>query len=267
MHSAIISLAVISVALAASVPAPAQQRIVGGRPTTVDKYPFAGNIQSDLFGVVTSSVCGGSLISATAVLTAAHCVGFPASAYGVRLGSAYANSGGTVYNVASYVVHPDWTYVDEGDVAILKLARPVIFSDVVRAARIPASIYPIADGTELTAIGWGILYPGGPGPESLQEVQLKKINTSICAERYRDLNAQLDPSLHYPDVTDRMLCSGIDAGGKSTCSGDSGGPIIVNDDIVVGVISWVDRNCGAPLYPGVNSLVSAYSDWIVENAS
>ncbi|CAG9101427.1 unnamed protein product [Plutella xylostella] len=263
MRSTITFFTVISVALAASVPA--QQRIVGGRPTTVDKYPFAGNIQVNQFGIVWNSACGGSLISATAVLSAAHCFSFPASSYGVRLGSSSAISGGTVYNVASYVRHPDWTYVDEGDVAVLKLATPVIFSDVIRAARIPASVYPIADGAELTAIGWGILYSGGPGSEILQEVQLNKVNTTICAERYRDLYAE--SSLPKREVTDRMLCAGSDAGGKGTCSGDSGGPIIINDDIVVGIVSWGHPTCAEPMYPGVNSLVSAYTDWIVENAA
>ncbi|CAG9129018.1 unnamed protein product [Plutella xylostella] len=256
MRSAIISLAVISVALAASsVPAPAQQRIVGGRPTTVNKYPFIANIQVDAFGIVSSATCGGSLISATAVLTAAHCVAFPASFYSVRLGSSDPFSGGTVYNVASYVVHPDWTGLDEGDVAILKLARPVIFSDVIRAARIPASVYPIADGTELTAIGWGDLYAGGPAPEILQEVQLNKVNTSVCAERYTALNATLTSPL--PTVTDRMICAGTDAGGKGPCNRDSGGPLILNDDIVVGVVSW--GYCPDTSYPGVHSLVSAYT--------
>ncbi|XP_048480475.1 trypsin, alkaline C [Plutella xylostella] len=263
MHSAITFLTVISVALAASVPAPVQ-RIVGGRPTTVDKYPFAGNIQINEFGIVWNSACGGSLISATAVLSAAHCFSFPARSYGVRLGSASASSGGTVYNVASYVHHPDWTFVDEGDVAIVKLATPVIFSDVIRPARIPASVYPIADGTELTAIGWGILYSGGPGPEILQEVQMNKVNTTICAERYRTLFAET--TLQKREVTDRMLCAGGD-GGKATCSGDSGGPILINGDIVVGIVSWGHPNCFEPTYPSVNSLVSAYSDWIVENAS
>ncbi|CAG9129020.1 unnamed protein product [Plutella xylostella] len=211
MHSAITFLTVISVALAASVPAPVQQRIVGGRPTTVDKYPFAANIQINEFGIVWNSACGGSLISATAVLSAAHCFSFPARSYGVRLGSASASSGGTVYNVASYVHHPDWNFC-----------------------------VPDSDGTELTAIGWGILYSGGPGPEILQEVQMNKVNTTICAERYRTLFAET--TLQKREVTDRMLCAGGD-GGKATCSGDSGGPILINGDIVVGIVSWGHPNC------------------------
>ncbi|XP_048480478.1 trypsin CFT-1-like, partial [Plutella xylostella] len=249
---------------AASVPAPAQQRIVGGRPTTVNKYPFAANIQINEFGIVWDSACGGSLISATAVLSAAHCFGFPARSYGVRLGSSSAISGGTVYNVASYVRHPEYTNLVENDVAILKLARPAIFGDVVRAASIPARVYPIADGTELTAIGWGILNSGGTGPEILQEVQFNKVNTAVCAERYRALHA--NTTLENRKVTDRMLCAGGD-GGKATCSGDSGGPILINGDIVVGIVSWGHPNCFEPMYPSVNSLVSAFSDWIVENAS
>ncbi|XP_037975213.2 trypsin CFT-1-like [Plutella xylostella] len=265
MRCAII-LTVISVALAASVPAPAQQRIVGGRPTTVDKYPFAGNTQISENGIVWLSQCGGTLISTTAVLSAAHCFdfGFPARYYGVRLGSSYPSSGGTVFNLASYVNHPEYnTPYHANDVTILKLATPVVFDDLKRNARIPAPVFPIADGAELTVIGWGSLYTDGPAPEILQEVQLNKVDTKICAERYRTLNAELLP---YPDVIDTMLCSGIDAGGKSSCHGDSGGPVLLNEDIVVGIVSWSHQNCGEPMYPGVNTLVSAFSDWIVANA-
>ncbi|KAG7305982.1 hypothetical protein JYU34_008549 [Plutella xylostella] len=269
MRCAII-LTVISVALAASVPAPAQQRIVGGRPTTVDKYPFAGNTQISENGIVWPSQCGGTLISTTAVLSAAHCFdfGLPARYYGVRLGSSYSSSGGTVFNLASYVNHPEYnTPYHANDVTILKLATPVVFDDLKRNARIPAPVYPIADGAELTVIGWGSLYTDGPAPEILQEVQLNKVDTKICAERYRTLNAELPPHyIRYPDVTDTMLCSGIDAGGKSSCHGDSGGPVLLNEDIVVGIVSWSHQNCGEPMYPGVNTLVSAFSDWIVANA-
>lgn len=39
----------------------------------------------------------------------------------------------------------------------MRLARPVIFNDVMKSARIPASVFPIADGAELSVIGWGAL--------------------------------------------------------------------------------------------------------------
>ncbi|CAG9129012.1 unnamed protein product [Plutella xylostella] len=270
MRYAIILTVVIGVTFAASVPNPGHQRIVGGRPTTIEKYPFAAQVQSSSFGILWGLQCGGFLISSTAVISAAHCYIFnlPARSYRVRLGSASSVSGGTIFYVSSYVNHPDYNLAsNEYDATVMRLARPVIFNDVMKSARIPASVFPIADGAELSVIGWGALSNVDPGPEILHEVQVNKINTTICAERYRALNEQLPEDEQVPEVTDTMLCSGIlDVGGKDACQGDSGGPVILNDDIVVGIVSW-GYNCAEPLYPGVNTRVSSVSSWIVENAS
>lgn len=83
----------------------------------------------------------------------------PLLTYRVRLGSSYSASGGSIFNLRSLLNHPD--YVDRtlvNDVAILKLLRPIIFSDIMKAARIPSSAYVVADDTELTVVGWGNLY-------------------------------------------------------------------------------------------------------------
>ncbi|CAG9113573.1 unnamed protein product [Plutella xylostella] len=261
MRCAII-LTVISVAFAASVPAPAQQRIVGGSATTINKYPFAAHFQT-LNGLVWEAHCGGSLLSNVVVLSAAHCfdAGLPTSYFRVRLGSTSRISGGILFRPASYFIHPDYKNLDF-DVAIVKLATPAPFSDVIRAARIPSRTFSIADDTKLTVIGWGTLYSMGPEPELLQEVEVNKINQEVCAERYRILKEQ-QPWL--PDVTANMFCSGIlDVGGKDACQGDSGGPVIVDSNIVVGITSW-GHLCAEPQYPGVNVNVSAVSDWIVAN--
>ncbi|KAE9278818.1 hypothetical protein PF008_g28525 [Phytophthora fragariae] len=43
-------------------------------------------------------------------------------------------------------------------------------------------------------------------------------------------------------VTEGMLCAGM-GDGKDTCNGDSGGPLIVDDDIIIGCVSWGSK-CG-----------------------
>ncbi|CAG9129024.1 unnamed protein product [Plutella xylostella] len=267
MKCAII-LTVISVTFAASVPEPTQQRIIGGSATTISKYPFAAHFQRLSNSFVWRPHCGGSLLNNTVVLSAAHCfdAGLSASRYRVRLGSSSSISGGTLFSVASYLNHPEYNELDK-DVAIVRLATPAVYSDVIKAARIPSNSFPIADDTKLTVIGWGALYVGGPAAEILQEVQVNKINQKICAERYRLLNEQRPPWFQLPDVTDNMFCSGIlDVGGKDGCQGDSGGPVIIDNDIVVGITSW-GEGCAEALYPGVNADVRAVSDWIVANAN
>lgn len=60
-----------------------------------------------------------------------------------------------------------------------------------------------------------------------------------------------------------MICAGFPQGGKSPCMGDSGGPMVDSNRILVGVVSW-GLICGDPKYPGVYGNVAAVKDWITQ---
>lgn len=86
------------------------------------------------------------------------------------------------------------------------------------------------------------------------------INQQTCAQRYALL-------ADYPNVSEGMICTGIlDVGGKDACEFDEGAPIVHNNDVVVAFRSW-SYDCAHPYYPGVNTRISYYSDWIVQNGS
>lgn len=59
-----------------------------------------------------------------------------------------------------------------------------------------------------------------------------------------------------------MLCAGVASGGKGQCSGDSGGPLILEDGTQVGLVSWSMKPCTIAPYPGVYTKVSHFIDWI-----
>ena len=70
-------------------------------------------------------------------------------------------------------------------------------------------------------------------------------------------------------ITAGMICAGDADGGESTCSGDSGGPLIVSksstDDtaVVIGVTSFGPSDgCGTKDLPSVYAYVTNYLDWI-----
>ncbi|CAG7684043.1 unnamed protein product [Allacma fusca] len=69
-------------------------------------------------------------------------------------------------------------------------------------------------------------------------------------------------------ILDSMVCAGHELGGKDTCRGDTGGPLILNDikdgRTVIGISSW-GLGCGNPGFPGVYTNVGFYTDWIEEN--
>lgn len=57
------------------------------------------------------------------------------------------------------------------------------------------------------------------------------------------------------------LCTGPLTGGLSTCSGDSGGPLIQNGE-VIGIVSWGFIPCGTTNAPSVFVTVADYEGWI-----
>ena len=60
------------------------------------------------------------------------------------------------------------------------------------------------------------------------------------------------------------MCAGYPEGGKDACSGDSGGPYIENETgFLVGLVSW-GYGCARPGYPGVNTEIGYFVDWIQE---
>ncbi|XP_068624672.1 trypsin CFT-1-like isoform X2 [Battus philenor] len=236
-------------------------RIIGGSPTVIEKHPYTVQI---MFG--TQLTCGGSLITKRHVLSAAHCfvdekgTVFNPKNFRVRVGATFLNTGGTVHSVSTVIVHERYNRpVRDNDVAVVVLSTSVTISGSVNTTAIPPPGAALPDGATLVHIGWGRTDPSvSQASHVLNEVEVYKVNRSICQQRY--LALQTVTGEPYP-VTGNMICAGVlDVGGKDSCQGDSGGPLMYRD-VVVGVTSW-GYGCGQALFPGVSARVSAYTDWI-----
>lgn len=269
------------------------EMIVDGTPAPEGKYPYQVRLY-DSFEDEKGS-CGGSLIAAQWVLTAAHCMyaGRGDEKRAIEAGDLVIGYGSndrietTKVAVAAIVVHPKYaacagdTQCAEGsksDIALLKLAEPVAEPKTVALSDPETEAALLVPGAKVVVTGWGAMWDpydeavgkllttfGGGNtlkdkvnyPRKLHEVEVDWMDNATCAAAFDAGGGG--------KIADTEICAMRRGTRKDSCQGDSGGPLVVpakdgNGFVQVGVVSW-GRGCGGAL-PGVYSRVAAFSDWI-----
>jgi Trypsin len=202
--------------------------------------------------------CGGSLIAPNIVLTAAHCA---EDSTRVQIGRHDRNDANDEYqefSIRHKLVHPLYVKNKYSYDQMLIVMDGESTTKPIRINRKPT--LP-AVGSEVTTMGWGVAdKDNGLMSPLLMEVTVFVESNSECKDTYSSDKSPL--ILITPD----MLCA-ADVG-QDTCSGDSGGPLILKRlnkrDLLVGVVSW-GLQCADPVYPGVYSRTSFVADWIDSN--
>ncbi|KAM4015310.1 trypsin-like [Anomaloglossus baeobatrachus] len=194
--------------------------------------------------------CGGSLITARWIISAAHCYKQPKTLI-AHLGEhdTTKEEGGEqhiqVEKAYQYFYYNEY-YIDH-DFMMVKLAEPAQLNRHVQPIPI-ASSCP-TEGSWCLVSGWGNLKTSGVQyPNNLQCLDVPVLSTSSCKSSYPN------------KITNNMFCAGYLEGGKDSCQGDSGGPLICNGELY-GVVSW-GQGCAQTGYPGVYTKVCIYFDWI-----
>uniref|UniRef100_A0A3P9QJ65 Testisin-like n=1 Tax=Poecilia reticulata TaxID=8081 RepID=A0A3P9QJ65_POERE len=222
--------------------APRNPKIVGGQDASPGSWPWQVELQ--LNG---QFKCGGSLINKKWVLTALT------QLTAVILGQQNQRDRDTKTvverNIGKIIVHPKFSQTTiDNDIALLRLSSPVEFTDYIRPVCLAASGSRFNNGTDSWVTGWGNPLPR---PQTLQEVKVPVIGNRQCSCLLRT-------------VTDNMICAGVLSGGKDSCEGDSGGPMVSKQRsrwIQSGVVSF-GFGCAQPNLPGVYTRVSRYQSWI-----
>ncbi|XP_077339825.1 chymotrypsin-like elastase family member 1 [Lithobates pipiens] len=237
-------------------------RVVGGTNAAKNAWPWQVSLQY-ISGSSWYHTCGGSLIRANRVLTAAHCVDRVAT-YRVVLGehNLSANDGTEqVISVSAKRIHASWNTnnVAAGyDIAVLHLAASATLNSYVKLATLPADGTVLANNYNCIISGWGRTTTGGSLPSILQQAPLPVVAHSTCSTS----------SYWGSTVKTTMVCAGGN-GVQAGCNGDSGGPLncaVGGGYQVHGVTSFVSSlGCNAYLKPTVFTRVSAYISWINSN--
>jgi len=231
--------------------------------------------------------CGGSLISANHILTAAHCVQWIKDKKKMNTLQAHIGDHNIkseedgphqIRNISKVVTHAQFQLSTmEPDVAILFLDEPVEFDDSVQSVLLPNAAkdldlkivgydydYAYYDhddhddiglnvGEKAIAIGWGRLASGGEAPEVLHKVEVDVLSNKDCKESYSDGKIP---------IAENMLCAASPY--KDACQGDSGGPLVIRnggDFVQIGITSW-GEGCAQLTHPGVYTRVSHMVKWI-----
>jgi len=228
-------------------------QIVGGGPANTTNWQFYTQI---LNSNGTTAFCGGSYIGDGYVLTAAHCVSSKSASFidvkvaGFRLGG----TDGDRIGVVEKYVHPQYNRSTLNyDVALLKLERNPTQGQAVQLASGSISQYA-RTGDMLSVAGLGRLSEGGSRPSFIQEVDVPLVSDAVCNQS----------GGNYANVGSVAFCAGYPQGRQDSCSGDSGGPIVINRGgqiVQLGTVSW-GIGCARPDKYGVYADVAALSGWI-----
>ncbi|XP_055905415.1 lectizyme-like [Eupeodes corollae] len=244
-----------------SISVAGQARIVGGKEALANSAPFIVSLQKSEKG---SSVhyCGGTILNANWVVTAAHCLSSKSLVDSTVLvaGSILVDDESSTVQkrkIDYYVVHDLFVGgIAPYDIGLVYTKTAFKWTSAVRAASLPQA-ESIPSGSA-SLYGWGSTSTTSVDkfPSSLQVVNSLPIWTLSRCEKAL--------GSHGTNLHETNICTGDMDSGISICRSDSGGPLMQGNTLI-GIVSWAKIPCGQKNSPSVYVRVSAFNSWITKH--
>jgi len=241
-------------------------RIIGGERAAEGAWPSAvalvRNTNQSLFQ---RQFCGANLINSKWAVTAAHCLfdgfGTRVNTADIRVAMGFNDladeSAATEVVIANLYIHPQYDNSNASaphDLALIELAQ----TTSVEHMRLFEGDVRDQAGTAAVVVGWGVNDFSNPAqplfPSELNQVSVPVVGTELC-------NA---PQSYAGLLGEGQVCAGLPQGGRDSCLGDSGGPLMIRQDgeyKQIGVVSF-GRGCAEANFYGVYTRLEHYKTWI-----
>ncbi|XP_065075993.1 brachyurin-like [Ochlerotatus camptorhynchus] len=239
-------------------------RITNGNEARPGQFPYQVALVINLDQG--SALCGASIISNDYILTAAHCV--IGALGGTALLGAHnrlnnePSQQSIVFEADGITIHPEYTAnTIRNDVALIRLTNSIEFNERVQPVGLPSR----QDGRTFsgmmgTVSGFGRTSDTSSSTSPVVRFAINPIITfANCLDQWNNAMHVIQPQ--------NICLSGN--GGRSSCNGDSGGPLTVQDNgesLLVGIVSFGSSAGCAIGRPSVYVRVTHFLDWILENS-
>ena len=276
LGTALCALQVTGVAGAAPVKPDVVNGVEGPSPDFGFLVALGDRIYYEDYGMEKAQFCGGSLVTSSLVITAAHCVS-DSRAADLVVGTAdidgdLSGADMRISFVSAIKVHPNYdTRSQENDVAVLTLATPLRGAPTIQPVTAQEATTLTAARAPVSVAGWGAINESKPWrfPEIYRVGNLVVFPDSACGGGQPFTLDGIRFSGYGPnEVNSRvMLCAeGVsDAQIVDSCVGDSGGPLIGGtgaDRRLVGIVSWGLEQCATRAGAGVYARVAAFTTFL-----
>ncbi|XP_014212810.1 chymotrypsin-1-like [Copidosoma floridanum] len=267
-----------------SIHALESENMLGGEVAPPCVYKYQASIM--LNG---KQICGGAIIDKSHVVTAAHClfeedgsISGPKltvmaginNLHQLQVHSAVKSNISKIYTPSAYEV-----YQPGADIAVLRLTTPLHLGEnaCLDKIQLPKGDDMYVDKIA-TVSGYGLVSHNNQRVQDaleksdlVSDPQLHFLRTRVIANNECRLKYLLYKKNYMEEVpliriNDSFICveavKSPNDPPRGTCAGDSGGPVIVDGNVLVGIVGFGPLNCDEYFLPGAHARVSKYLTFI-----